>query len=111
MYPQTELLFPPNIIPEMTTLRSAGWRKLVSYVAALPETHPDVLAFMLMITRLTDCLACQKESFRAWRGCRVCSLQAVARFKGSDVDLIGFYQQAQAEVAQYIAEGQIAHAA
>lgn len=111
MYPQTELLFPPRLIPELADLRGKEWAKLVRYVAGLPETHPDVLAFLLMVTRITDCLGCQQGSYRAWRGCAACATLAVARFKGSDAELLRRFREAQEEIREYLGQGQLADAA
>ena len=35
-----EMLFPARVIPQLEDLRGEPWRKLVTEVAALPETDP-----------------------------------------------------------------------
>ena len=45
MYTTNELLFPPSAIPALIPLRGPARRELVERVAALPETHPESLAF------------------------------------------------------------------
>jgi hypothetical protein len=103
MHPQTELLFPARLIPELADLRGETWRKLVMRVAALPETHADVIAFMLVISELSECLSCEQGSFRAWRGCAACSAQAVVRYKGSDRQLLRRFENAKKRVEAYLA--------
>ena len=93
--PRTELLFPPHLIPDLKDLRGDKWRELVEHVAALPETHPDTLAFCLMMIRLNACLGCVSGSYRFMRGCELCSQQTIARFQGTDEELIEFFHQAK----------------
>ena len=103
MYPQTELLFPPRLIPELADLRGEPWRTLVKRVASLPETHTDVIAFMLLVSQLSECLSCEQGSFRAWRGCAACSAQAVTRYKGSDRQLLRRFEKARKQVEAHLA--------
>ena len=93
--PRTELLFPPHLIPDLKDLRGDKWRELVEHVASLPETHPDTLAFCLMMIRLNACLGCVSGSYRFMRGCELCSQQTIARFQGTDEELIEQFHQAQ----------------
>jgi hypothetical protein len=93
--PRTELLFPPHLIPDLKDLRGEKWRELVGYVASLPETHPDTLAFCLMMIRLNACLGCVSGSYRFMRGCELCSQQTIARFQGTDEELIELFHQAK----------------
>ncbi len=85
--PRTELLFPPRLIPDLKDLRGEEWRELVEYVASLPETHPDTLAFCLMMIRLNACLNCVSGSYRFMRGCELCAQQTIARYQGTDEEL------------------------
>ncbi len=102
--PRTELLFPPRLIPDLKDLRGEKWRELVEYIAALPETHADTLAFCLMMIRLNSCLGCVSGSYRFMRGCELCAQQTIARYQGTDEELIELYEQAQDDLANY-AEG------
>lgn len=102
--PRTELLFPPRLIPDLKDLRGEKWRVLVEHVAALPESHPDVLAFCLMMIRLNGCLGCVSGSYRFMRGCELCSQQTVARYQGTDEELLEMYERAREDLAQ-VAEG------
>jgi hypothetical protein len=89
------------LIPGLANLRGEEWRQLVDQVAALPETHPDVLAFCLMMIRLNACLGCVSGSYRFMRGCELCSQQTVARFQGTDEELIALYHQAKEDMERH----------
>ncbi len=92
---RTELLFPPRLIPDLRDLRGEPWRKLVEYVASLPETHPDTLAFCLMMIRLNACLNCVSGSYRFMRGCELCAQQTISRYQGTDEELVEQFEQAK----------------
>jgi hypothetical protein len=97
--PRTELLFPPHLIPDLRDLRDDTWRELIDYITSLPETHPDTLAFCLMMIRLNACLGCVSGSYRFMRGCELCSQQTIARYQGTDEELIELYHQAKEDLA------------
>jgi hypothetical protein len=99
--PRTELLFPPRLIPDLRDLRGEEWRQLVASIIALPETHPDVLAFCLLMIRLNSCLSCVSGSYRFMRGCELCAQQTIARYQGTDEELISLYEQAKHDLAHY----------
>jgi hypothetical protein len=101
MYATNELMFPPRVIPTLRDLRGPDWRRLVDRVAGLPEEHPESLAFTLMMIRLDGCLECETDSYRAMRGCAMCAMQTLRRYKGSDRDLLTRYNQALAEIVTY----------
>jgi hypothetical protein len=96
---RTELLFPPRLIPELRDLRGENWRELIESIASLPETHPDVLAFCLMMIRLNGCLSCVSGSYRFMRGCELCAQQTIARYQGTDEELIELYEGAKNDLA------------
>jgi hypothetical protein len=99
--PRTELLFPPHLIPDLKDLRGEEWRKLVEYVASLSATHPDTLAFCLMMIRLNACLGCVSGSYRFMRGCELCAQQTISRFQGTDEELIALFHQARQDLDRY----------
>jgi hypothetical protein len=107
MYNDNELLFPAYVIPKLKDLRGLEWRKLVERVAKLPEDHPESLAFSLMMMRLDGCINCETDSFKAMRGCALCVMQNIRRFKGSDLDLLSLYQQARQDMAEYLDEQKV----
>jgi hypothetical protein len=102
MHPGSELLFPPYAIAPLKDLRGPRWEALVKRVAALPETHPDSLAFSLLMMRLDGCLTCETDSYKAMRGCVQCAIQTIRRFKECDGDLFELYEEARADVNTYL---------
>jgi len=104
MHAGSELLYPPYAIAPLKHLRGPEWQALVRRVAALPQTHPDSLAFSLMMVRLDGCLTCETDSYKAMRGCVQCAIQTIRRFKESDEELLRLYEQAQEDVAVYVKE-------
>jgi len=100
---RTDLLFPPRLIPALRDLRGEVWRAFVDSIIPLPDTHPDKLAFCLMMIRHNSCLSCLSGSYRFMRGCELCALQTVSRFQGTDEELMSGYAQAQADLARYAA--------
>ncbi len=99
-----EMLFPMRVVPSLGDLRGAAWKRLVARVAELEEDDPDALAFGLMMIRLSGCLNCQADSFRALRGCTACARQAILRYRGSDPELIRLYEKARKEIDVYLEE-------
>lgn len=108
MYDKTEMIFPPRVISSLRDLRGKRWQKLVDRVSALPEMHPDKLAFMLMMIRLVGCLKCAADSYRALRGCDLCARQTIGRFKGSDRDLLKQFALARKDVLRYLESKDVA---
>ena len=98
----TEMLFPPRVVAALRSLRGPEWRTLVDHIARMPQNHPDVLSFMLMMVRLDGCLTCHADSYRAMRGCTLCAQQAVARFKGADRDLIAGWEVARQDILKWL---------
>jgi len=101
---KNELFFPPELIGGLNDLRDVEWKKLVERVAALPDTHPDTLAFALMIIKLSGCLSCGPGSFRHMKGCLSCSRQAISAFKGTDRELVELFEESRREVLKFLDE-------
>ena len=102
---KAELLFPAHLIPSLRELRGDEWRDLVDRVTALPETHPDSLAFVLMMIELDGCLRCNSNNYKFLRGCYLCATQAVQSFKGTDGDLIDLFGKAKNELEMQLERG------
>jgi hypothetical protein len=102
MYPKAEILFPTKLIPTLKELRGPEWAELVTRVSRLDETHPDTLAFCLMMIELGGCLNCYAGSYKFMRGCAACARQTVVQFKGTDEDLVRHFQRAQSEIQAYL---------
>ena len=103
MYVNAEIMFPPSIIPLLRDACGPAWRGLVERVALLADTHPDSLAFSLMMIRLNGCLECETDSFRAMRGCAACAIQSVRRYRKNERELLRLYQVALKDVEAYLA--------
>lgn len=101
MYTDNALLFPRHVIPTLRHLRGPEWDGLIDRIVALPETHEETLAFMLMMIRLNLCLACETDSYRAMRGCTPCAQQTLRRFKGDDRELLSLFESALADVRAF----------
>jgi hypothetical protein len=106
MYTKNELMFPYRVIPALRDLRGAEWQGLIDRVLAVPEGDEQCVAFVLMMVRLNGCMACETDSYRAMRGCDVCAIQTLRRYKGSDRELLRVYQQALDDVRRYMANSE-----
>jgi hypothetical protein len=104
----TDLIFPLRALPRLRPLRGPDWQMLVDRILAAPEASIEALAFSLMMVRLACCLTCTVDSYRALRGCTLCSEQAARRFRGSDGELLSMFEAACAEVAAHLAGGEAA---
>ncbi len=102
MYAENELLFPPDVIPELRHARGPVWAELVDRAASLPDDDPESLAFSLMMVRLAGCLSCETDSFRAMRGCAACARQVLHRYKGPDAELVKRYRKAEQDIRAYL---------
>ena len=102
---KAELLFPAHLIPVLGELRGPEWQDLVEQVAALPETHPDVLAFVLMMIELDGCMKCNSNNYKFLRGCYLCATQTVQSFKGTDQELLDMYEKAKKLLDQQMQGG------
>lgn len=98
----TDLMFPPRVIPQLKGLRGDIWKKLVEEIDSPETSLAKKAAFTLMMVRLGGCQGCSVDSFRGMRGCTICAKQTIRRFRGADEDLVNQYQQAQSEVEKYL---------
>ncbi len=94
VYEKYDLFFTPRLMPPLRNLRGEEWTQLIDSLAGLPETHPDRLAFALMMIHLGGCLNCAMDSYRAQQGCAACAGHTIISFKGSDKQLIKRYETA-----------------
>jgi hypothetical protein len=85
-------------------MRGPDWQELVTRIAELPDTHEDSLAFALMMIKLSGCLNCDLDSYKASLGCCTCAKRAVNAFKGSDKQLLRRYEEAKQQLVEYMAE-------
>ncbi|MDX1524211.1 MAG: hypothetical protein R3264_21455 [Anaerolineae bacterium] len=112
VYQRYNLLFTPNLIPSLRNLRSKAWATLIDSLTGLPETHPDALAFSLMMIDLSSCLSCEMDSYRAQKGCAHCARQTIISFKGTDEQLIKRFEHTRKSLNnRFTASGQLKKAA
>ena len=111
VYRKYDLLFTPHLIPRLRNLRGEEWARFIDSLVALPETHPDALAFAMMMINLGGCLNCDMDSYRAQRGCAVCAQQTILGFKGSDKQLIKRYEHARKLIQQQLDDSELKQAA
>ncbi len=102
IHEDTDVIFPPRVIPLLRDLRSEPWKNLVVHVEEQAVIHPDRLAFVLFMTRIAGCITCHADSFRAMRGCTQCAIQTVRRHRGDDQELIKGFAEAQRDVDVYL---------
>ncbi|MBI5929085.1 MAG: hypothetical protein HY862_07245 [Chloroflexi bacterium] len=102
--PDTEIIFPPRVIPSLRNLRGPEWREFVDGLCqhTTNDTHADILAFTWMMVKLNSCLACHADSYRAMRGCTLCSQNTIGRFKGTDAELIACFKVAREDILAWI---------
>jgi hypothetical protein len=98
----TDLLFPPRVIPTLRDLRGEVWRNLIDCIVELEPTEIDRMAFVLLMIRLGGCASCHADSFRALRGCTQCAYQTVRRFRGSDDELVKMFNTARLDIERYL---------
>lgn len=98
----TEILFPMRVAPYLLDLRGKNWEDLVSDVLREPEASLNQLAFNLLLIRLSGCMTCHTDSYRAMRGCTICATQVIKRFKGDDMDLVSYFDRAKMDIQGYV---------
>jgi len=98
----TELLFPPRVIPALRNLRGDLWQKLVDHLAQQEPASLDLIAFVLLMARLGGCGSCNADSYRALKGCTQCAQQTVRRYRGSDQELKEMFLEARRDAEQYL---------
>ncbi len=99
-----DLLFPSRAIEPLRKLRGERWEKLITDLIEMEQVSPERIAFVLFMVRLSGCTTCQSDSFRAMRGCVLCSTTTIKRYKGNDQSLIALYEEAEKEVVKYMKE-------
>ena len=102
-----EILFPSRVIPSLRNLRGPEWQQVIDHVLQQPPDSIEQQAFTLMMVRLDGCLTCHADSYRAMRGCTLCAQQTIARFKGTDQDLIAAFEQARVDILHWRDSGEV----
>ncbi|MBI5650128.1 MAG: hypothetical protein HZC40_06755 [Chloroflexi bacterium] len=101
MKTRTEFLFAHWAVSALKHLRGDKWRELTTRLAALPETHPDALAFALVMVRVNGCVTCDARRFRERGGCANCTKFVLTTLnKENESELIARFRAAQKEIAR-----------
>ncbi len=93
-----------RVAPFLRDMRGPAWRALVDEVTRAADASPQHLAFTLLIVRLSGCLTCHTDSYRAMRGCTVCAKQSIRRFREGDEALLAQFERALDEVMEHLAQ-------
>ncbi len=101
---EIDLLFPSRAIEPLRKLRGEKWENLVASMVDLEPGNPDRVAFVLFMVRIGGCTTCQSDSYRAMRGCILCSSNSIKRYKGSDQNLVDLYTEAKKDISKYMKE-------
>jgi hypothetical protein len=101
---EIDLLFPSRAIDPLRKLRGERWEGLIDNLADLEPTDPERVAFVLFMVRISSCTTCQSDSYRAMRGCVLCSSNTIKRYKGTDQNLIDLYNEAKKDLSEYMKE-------
>jgi hypothetical protein len=99
-----DLLFPSRAIEPLRKLRGAGWEYLINGLVQLEPASMERIAFVLFMVRIGGCTTCQSDSFRAMRGCILCSGNTIKRYKGNDQNLIDLYEEAKKDITKFMKE-------
>jgi hypothetical protein len=100
--PETEILFPARLIPDLRDARGEEWQQFIGDIPASPERAGLEAGVVLFVVKQGGCMGCNADSFRAMRGCRLCSQQTIKRFKGSDQAVIEQVLSGTAEIENWL---------
>ncbi len=97
---RSELLFAHWAVRAQKDARGPKWKKLVQEIAVLPETHPNALAFHLMMVRLNGCVTCDARKYTERGGCARCAATNLSFSRETEKGLLARYRAAREQVAQ-----------
>jgi hypothetical protein len=100
--PDTDLLFPPRILPALRDLRGAQWQELVTNIIAAGPDSLEQTAIVLMMARMASCASCNSDSYRAMNGCTICAKQSLKRFRENDQTLTEIFEKTRVEIENYL---------
>ena len=97
----TEMMFPASLIPQLGDVRDQEWQEFVDKIVQ-GQRDVDQIAFVYMIVRLSGCATCTLDAFRAMKGCLLCAKHTIKRYKGSDADLVDYFDHAKSDIVNFI---------
>jgi hypothetical protein len=95
--------FPTIALPKLSRMRGRKWTRLVERVADLPETHPEVMAYTLLMRRLGEQVNIAQAGLCVMPSCVECALEILELHDGSERDLMEQYHHALDEVQSFVA--------
>jgi len=99
---ETDLLFPSREIHSLIAERGGIWQELVRKVEKTEAESKERMAFILLMARLTNCVGCNTDSYRAIQGCSSCARQSLKRFHGTDEELTSLFNVAKTDLTCYM---------
>lgn len=99
---ETELIFPVRLLNGIKNLRGTGWKSLIEETTENDFDLIKKVTLTLLMAKLCGCITCNADSYRANRGCKICSQQAIRRLKISDNDLESMYKRFYIKTKKYI---------
>lgn len=96
-------LFPMGVLPYLGRDRGRRWARLVEHIAKLPETHPEHMAYTLLVRRLAHHVRCTGGGLCVIPTCMTCMREILEHYKGSERDLMELYRHALVEVEDVLA--------
>lgn len=100
--PDTELIFPVRLLDGMKNIRGEGWKVLIEETTEKNVDMANKVAMTLVVARVSGCTTCSADSYRATRGCKLCSQQAIKRCKNSDAELENLYKRMLIKTRKFI---------
>lgn len=100
---RTFSLFPIASLPRLSRLRGRRWMRLVEHIAELPETHPEYMAYTLMMRRLAVQVETNVVGLCVEPGCVTCALEILECYEGTERDLLDAYHVTLGEVRRFVA--------
>lgn len=100
--PRTFTLFPTFALPKLGRMRGRKWARMVERVADLSATHPEHMAYTLMMRRLTQIVGARDAHLCFEPGCVTCALDVLERYQGSERELMQEYHATLNEVKVFV---------
>lgn len=91
-----------RVAPRLRAVRGALWHALIDRVLGTEPGSLERVAFTLLLVKLSGCLTCHADSFRAMRGCTLCATHTIRRYRGEDGELINLYQSSAEETMRML---------
>ena len=94
----SQALYPAIGVQALRTQRGQRWAELIGWVAELPATAPEAMAFTLTIRRLRRYLFPTEDGQLHNLRCAHCVNRLVRAFEGTEKDLLTVYYENLQEI-------------